>query len=196
MVRQRGRPSTGVREAVLAATAEILRVDGIARLSTKEVARRAGVAESSIFYHFGDKHELLQAVVRAQTPELAELRSTGGSLREGLIALCTTLEEHYARSLPVLTAVQADGELRRRMAEGGRQYCQAPLSALDRITEHLSAEIEAGRLRPGLDSRTAALLLLGASYQRALHVYMGCPAEVLPTVSDLVDALLPEPGHA
>ncbi|MGH8878396.1 MAG: hypothetical protein ACRD0P_13805 [Stackebrandtia sp.] len=39
--RRRGRPATGVREAVLKAAEEILAESGVARLSTKEIARRA-----------------------------------------------------------------------------------------------------------------------------------------------------------
>ena len=69
---RRGRPSTGVKEAVLKATEEVLGEAGLA-LSTKEIARRAGVAESSIFYHFGDRLGLLQAVIGLHLPVFAEL---------------------------------------------------------------------------------------------------------------------------
>src|SRR3954447_6743290 len=71
--RRRGRPSRGVREAVLTATEGILVESGVARLSTRGGARRAGVAESSIFYHFGARLGLLQAVVQAQLPPLRQL---------------------------------------------------------------------------------------------------------------------------
>lgn len=197
VIRQRGRPSTGVRDAVLGATATILREDGIARLSTKEVARRAGVAESSIFYHFGDKHELLQAVVRMQTPTLDEVsaqlreRVGSGSIRNSLLAMCDALEEFYAQVLPVLSAIQADGELRRRLRETGAEDLQGALLAIERITGYLRLEVAAGRLRPGVDAHAAAVLLVGASYQRALHTHMSGVDATLPPVDTVVDTLLP-----
>lgn len=79
---RRGRPSTGVREAVLQSTQEVLGEAGIA-LSTKEIARRAGVAESSIFYHFGDRLGLLQAVIGLHLPVFSDATVVLGGRKPG-----------------------------------------------------------------------------------------------------------------
>ena len=71
--RRRGRPSAGVREAILAATLDLAAEQGLTRLTTKEVARRAGASEASVFYHFGDKVGLLQAAMVAGLEPLMEL---------------------------------------------------------------------------------------------------------------------------
>src|SRR5580704_8026165 len=63
--RPRGRPSTGAREAILAAALEIISGDGLDQLTTRAVAKRAHTSEASVFYHFGDKVGLLQAAVLA-----------------------------------------------------------------------------------------------------------------------------------
>jgi hypothetical protein len=58
----------------------------------------AGVAESSIFYHFGDRLGLLQAVINLHLPVFSDAtvvlgrRSTGGNLRVNLAAVVTVLE--------------------------------------------------------------------------------------------------------
>src|SRR5579864_5011074 len=60
--RPRGRPPSGGREAILDATLALLREQGIANLTSREVAARAGVSDASVYYHFGDRAGLLQAV--------------------------------------------------------------------------------------------------------------------------------------
>ncbi len=60
--KRRGRPPSGGREEILRATHDLLRERGMAKLTTREVAERAGVSEGSVFYHFEDRFGLLKAV--------------------------------------------------------------------------------------------------------------------------------------
>jgi AcrR family transcriptional regulator len=48
-------------EALLAATAEAIEEEGVASLSLRDVARRAGVSHAAPAHHFGDKKGLLTA---------------------------------------------------------------------------------------------------------------------------------------
>jgi AcrR family transcriptional regulator len=52
------------RAKLLSAAADSLRGDGLARLSARVVAARAGVNQALIFYHFGSVAELVQAASR------------------------------------------------------------------------------------------------------------------------------------
>jgi AcrR family transcriptional regulator len=197
--RRRGRPPTGVRESVLAATEAILAEAGVARLSTKEVASRAAVAESSIFYHFRDRLGLLRAVVEAQLPPLhrllTELHEGGGqgSLRADLVALLDTLEAFYLRTMPVAAAIQSDGQLRLAFAQQHRDLDVGPHRALQAVHVYLDEQRRRGRLSGHGDLRAAALLLVGAAHQRALQRQFGTPATLahVPSTGDAVDLLLP-----
>ncbi|WP_246258308.1 TetR/AcrR family transcriptional regulator [Amycolatopsis anabasis] len=196
--RRRGRPSTGVREAVLAATEAILAESGVARLSTKEIARRAGVAESSIFYHFGDRLGLLQAVVHTHVPRYKEVaadvlqRAGRGSLRDNLSALLDSLEAFYLRITPIIAAVQADGDLRARFAERGADGDIGPHRGLAPIAGYLKRERELGRVRADLDPDSIALIVVGVAYQRAMLRHLAGAAEIrVEGVPQVVDALLP-----
>jgi AcrR family transcriptional regulator len=51
-----------LREALLAAALELVREQGAAALSLREVARRAGVSHAAPAHHFGDKAGLLTAL--------------------------------------------------------------------------------------------------------------------------------------
>jgi AcrR family transcriptional regulator len=55
------------RDKLLLATQEALVEDGIAHLSARSVATRAGVNQALVFYHFGTVNELVAAAARART---------------------------------------------------------------------------------------------------------------------------------
>ncbi|WP_280382236.1 TetR/AcrR family transcriptional regulator [Nocardia wallacei] len=192
---RRGRPSTGVREAVLRATEQALAETGTA-LSTKEIARRAGVAESSIFYHFGDRLGLLRAVVGEHLPGFADAavmlgrRTPNRDLRDALAALLSGLERFYLGIMPILGALQSDRQLRELLAR--REGEVGPHLALRSVAEVLRAEQQAGLVNSELDPVAGAVLLVGAAHQRALHRYLlGAVAETfLPSVEAVADGLL------
>ncbi|MGY4100422.1 TetR/AcrR family transcriptional regulator [Nocardia sp. R16R-3T] len=193
---QRGRPSTGVRESVVVAAQEILVEAGVARLSTKEVAKRAGVAESSIFYHFGDRMGLLQAVIqrhlRPVKDVLGEVAEQQG-LRAGLVALLEALEEFFWDAIPVLAAVQSDVELRAKFAQRSRELDIGPHRAVDAVVTHLSMQHTDSEISETVDLRAAALLLVGAAHQRALQRHLSPPDVVaaLPRTESIVDTVMP-----
>ncbi|MFI9008678.1 TetR/AcrR family transcriptional regulator [Actinosynnema sp. NPDC053489] len=194
--RGRGRPDTGVREAILAATEAILAEAGVARLSTREIARRAAVAESSIFYHFTDRLGLLQAVVRLHLPRYHEVAAEvgrsagGGSLRDNLVRLLDALDAYYRRITPILAAVQADGDLRARFAERGADGAVGPQRALLPVVDYLAEERRLGRVRADLDLEPAALVIVATAYQRAVFHHLGAPGGPADT-GRVVDTLLP-----
>ncbi|HEY3869095.1 MAG TPA: helix-turn-helix domain-containing protein [Actinocrinis sp.] len=194
---RRGRPTTGVREALLAAAEAVVSESGAARLSTKEVARRAGVAESSIFYHFGDRAGLLEAVVWQHLPPVLDLFGDGpggheGGLRENLVALFEALEALFLRVVPVMAVLQADGQVREGFIERSRETGIGPHHAIAGTAGFLAAERDAGRIRPDADLRAAAMLLVGGAYQRALQTRLGAPdaPRWLAAPGETVDALL------
>lgn len=50
------------RALILSAARDLFRSQGFTRTSSHEIAQRAGVAEGSLFYHFGSKKKLLAAL--------------------------------------------------------------------------------------------------------------------------------------
>jgi AcrR family transcriptional regulator len=191
---RRGRPATGVREAVLKATDEVLGDAGLA-LSTKEIARRAGVAESSIFYHFGDRLGLLQAVINQHLPLFSDAsavlgrRAPRGDLAARLTAAVTGLERFYLRIMPIIGALQSDSQLRDLLLERDA----GPHRAIKPVAGLLAAEQAAGLVRDSLDPAAGALLLIGAAHQRAMHRYLlgAAATRLLPPVDAVINALLP-----
>ncbi|MBS2963336.1 TetR/AcrR family transcriptional regulator [Actinocrinis puniceicyclus] len=191
-----GRPSTGVREALLEAAQAVLSESGAARLTTRAVAQRAGVAEASVFYHFGDRPGLLLAVVGEYLPQVVELffgeRLRHGTLRADLLALFEGLESFFLRTAPVVAAVQADSEVREAFRERSRRHDIGPHRAIEGTAAFLAARQAAGELPPDADLRAAAMLLVGAAYQRAYHRLLGAAGAQrwLAEPAETVDLLL------
>lgn len=74
-----------LRAALLAAAAELLADGGVAAISLREVARRAGVSHSAPYRHFADRDALLAALATDGFDELAQRMK--GQSAAGLAAL-------------------------------------------------------------------------------------------------------------
>lgn len=77
-------PSTAARAELLRATAELLVTEGIAAVSVEAVARRAGVAKTTLYRHFGGIDGLVFAAAAASVSETdgPDTGSLAGDLRE------------------------------------------------------------------------------------------------------------------
>lgn len=98
------------RERILDAAAEILRTRGVVHATTKEIARATGVSEPTLYKHFGDKEQLLLAVLRERLPGLSrvDLEPGRGSVEDNLTGLAHAALDFYQQSIPMLGALLAD----------------------------------------------------------------------------------------
>lgn len=190
--RGRGRPRTGVRESVLAAAAPLLTEVGVVGFTTKAVAERAGVAESSIFYHFGDRGGLLREIIFAEVggykAMVDELIADDVPPELGIQRLLEFLEAYYQRILPGMIAVQADPQLLVTVGDHRGGQDQGPHRAVEPVRHYLAAQQAAGRIG-AVDLDTTALLIVGAAFQRALAARFG-GADSLPSAAELARELL------
>ncbi|WP_219415075.1 TetR/AcrR family transcriptional regulator [Pseudonocardia nigra] len=85
--RTRGPYVKGVerREQILRTALEVFSEGGYHRSSLKEIARRVGVTEPTLFHYFGSKEALLAAVLAARDERTGEVVDAGDVL-DGLLA--------------------------------------------------------------------------------------------------------------
>lgn len=195
---RRGRPSEGVRERILETTLELITAEGIARLTTYEIAARAGASEASIYYHFADKTALLEGVIfeavlkppREFAASFAE-RVAGKPVREALLDYGRALERFWRRVLPVLSAIQADIELRDHFRDRIGELGLGPHRGVRIVGDYLKEQQQKGAVRADLDPRAAAMSFASACFLSAYQSHMLGPTgrRKLPSLEAAVATL-------
>jgi len=163
------------RQHILEATERVIQSKGLARATTKEIAREAGCAEGTLYKHFHDKEDIFLAVIQEHLPDFvlkvseenAGKRSLNASLQE--IALAAI--RYYEQLIPLTVSLFADSEL----IEGHRKWMQeqntGPQRIYERVTAYIEAEQRLGRIADSLDAFSVASLLLGPCFQYAFLRY-------------------------
>lgn len=111
------------RQNIIDATDRLLQTHGLARLTTREIAREAKVAEGLIYHHFKDKAELIFEVVETRVRESKDIMQNL-PLEVGKSTLIKNLEDvllsiyhaHYEIS-PIICTIFADQKLHVRLQE-------------------------------------------------------------------------------
>jgi AcrR family transcriptional regulator len=171
--------------------------EGLAHLTTREVARRAGVSEASIFYHFEDKVGLLQEVMVSGLGPLRELdvdlleRRTDEPVEDMLTELAVELERYLARVLPVVETVQADGILRVEFAKRIAKQGLGPRRGVELVARHLLSMQRTGRVNQQADPECVGLMLVGACFVRLWYQRLVGPRYKtgMPELTEVADAL-------
>jgi AcrR family transcriptional regulator len=173
------RRGEATRTRLIEATLSVAREVGYAHASTRAIAQAAGVAEGTIYRHFPDKASLFFAAVRESNgpvvawvttlPERAGEGTVEGNLTEAAARLATLRDQ----IMPLELAIAADPELaaqrQRILAEAGTSLPGPP----DAVAAYLAAEQRLGRVRPEIDPREAAILLLAALFGLAANLSIG-----------------------
>lgn len=167
--KRRGRPPSGGREEILRATHELLHERGMARLTTREVAQRAGVSEGSVFYHFEDRFGLLKAVFeRSLEPlhlEPAALQSD--DLGATITHLSESIERFLNSSLDVMMAAQSDADLRDALHAFMLESDYGPHRGIAGIAGYVAAQQQRGIVRADVDAKVVASIIVNDALQRA-----------------------------
>ncbi|MBO9519895.1 MAG: TetR/AcrR family transcriptional regulator [Nocardioidaceae bacterium] len=167
--KRRGRPPSGGREEILKATLELLRERGMARLTTREVASRAGVSEGSVFYHFEDRFGLLKAVFeRSLEPlHLQMTPSDADDLAATVTQLSEVIERFLTASVDVMMAAQSDAELRDALHAFMADVDYGPHRGIASIAGYVAVQQQRGIVRADVDAKVIASIVVNDAFQRA-----------------------------
>ena len=202
-------PPSRTREQLVDAAERVLRARGLARATTKEIAREAGYAEGTLYLHFADKLDLVRAVHERLLPGFIEMvshlpeRAGTGTVEGNLTDLARGALGLYRDMLPLGSSLFADPELLERFRALLADRGGGPHRAWEPVVAYLRAEQALGRVDREADPAAATLLLLGACQQLVFVELMAGP-EVLPfrdppdpapaLVATLLAGLSPQPS--
>jgi AcrR family transcriptional regulator len=161
------------RVRILDAAHDLMLTVGLARATTKEIAKAAGCSEAALYKYFTSKEEVFIRVLAERLPRLApllrELAAEPGRrpLEENLTEIARQAALFYDQSFPIAASLYAETQLKRRHDEAMREMESGPHKPIEWLDAYLRAEQSIGRVAPDADTFAAASLLLGACAQRA-----------------------------
>lgn len=135
--------------AILEATIQVLLLSGKERLTTTEVARRAGVSIGTLYQYFPNKTALLRAALKQHMDEIAEAielvcqEQKGNALEQMGRALMTAFLEAKmkdAKASVALYAVSSDTEGAKMAREMGVKFNKAIVAMLKTAKEQLATD--------------------------------------------------------
>ena len=188
------------RDRILDAAADVMTRLGLAKATTREIARAAGCSEALLYKHFREKEEIFLGVLKDRLPNLTATlaalpgQAGTGPVRDRLVEAVDLAVRFYGGGLAIGSSMLGDPELVRRHREWMLARGVGPQHANRMLADYLRAEQNSGRVAAGVDADAAAALLLGASYQRAFMLrLMGEEALSPPSAEfaqSVVDAAL------
>jgi AcrR family transcriptional regulator len=195
---------TTTRDRILDAAANLMRREGLAQATTKEIARGAGISEPALYRHFRDQQDIFLHVLSERMPgfiaAMKDLpaRVGHGDVARALEGIALSALSFYAEVGPMAGSLFSEPALLARHREAMRREKAGPHLALLRLAAYLHAEQAIGRLPATLDADTTAALLMGACFHRAfLQRFRAVPNTALDDrrfVKKAVGALL-RPGR-
>jgi AcrR family transcriptional regulator len=169
---------TTSRDRILDGALEVMRSRGLARASTKEIARAAGVSEALLYKLFADKTDLLLCVFAERLPWGSALRDYvtdrvgKRTVAENLTAMLIEIEQLFDANLPIAMSLFSDVELMAREVEALRaRGGPGPGILIQNVSDYLRAEQVAGRVRTGAPIDAAATTLVATSLHHAFQAF-------------------------
>ena len=189
-----GRPrSRAADEAIAAEALALLRERGLEGVTVDAVARRAGVARTTIYRRYRNRRELLEAALAytREAPPPAPETDTRRALELMLSRFRFGVERVVGHAPAAMLLTEPPDsplarEFRNRVIEPGRTL----------LREVLARGIERGELRPDLDLELASDFLIGSYYGRFFARGEAAPDWARAAVDGLWPALARRPDRS
>lgn len=174
-------PAVDQKEKLIGATMRLLSSQGLGCVTTRDIARAAHVAEGALYNHFGDKAELILAVVLHQLGDFPDvlqslpLQIGQDTVQKNLERVLESAFAFHFRITPLVCSLFADQELLARVRNMMNERSMGPARSTSVISAYLRAEQQLGRVLPDAVPETVAGLMIAASFNTALsdHFFYG-----------------------
>lgn len=187
------------RQQILEAAERVFRSKGLAKATTREIAKDAGCADGTLYLHFDDRLSLFSAVLDECVPDikesLAQLQELVGkrTVRLNLEMVAARYLTFHQRALGAVCSIFAEPELLEAHRAKMRAQGKGPHISEGMLLDYIREEQKIGRI----DSRAVpealtSMLLGGCFYRVFISQYVGTPMHPAPQafVRKLVDQLL------
>jgi AcrR family transcriptional regulator len=173
------------RQKIMEATERLLKLKGLARVTTKEIARETGLSEGALYRHFEHKEEVFFAIIAQHLPTFLSTFETHlpgtADIQSNLTAIALAAMDYFGELIPMSASFLADTELLAQYRQKMSQVAAGPVAGgpqkiEDLLATYLDEEKQLGRIQSPVAPRDMAILLLGACFQYTyLYRLMGNP---------------------
>lgn len=182
----RGRPASVSEDAILDAARDVFLARGL-DATTAEIAERAGVSESLIFYRYKTKEALFVAVIDKMivlSPSLATLhdRVGKGEIAEHLYEVGADIVEGMRTVLPLMMMAWSSAAKMTTLTDRMQHPNPVHVQALKLLGSYFEAEARLGRLRH-VDSEILARTFFGGICDYVMSQFLHKTADMLPLAS-------------
>lgn len=182
------------RHDVIEAAMELIRHEGVSKLTTRSLANAVGIAQPTLFLHFGNKSHILVALVDSIQEGLQrEIAGLALEKLPPLERLKTVIRTHlnFIQNQPGVPRLLFSEELQSGDPLFRERMDQLVMFFLRFIAGLICAAQEAGDIRPDIVPQQAACLLIAAVQGLALRwILTGGERFVLSEQSDIVTSTL------
>lgn len=199
-----------LREHLIEVTQRLLADSGSEQLTTRRIARAAGVADGVLYNHFENKDDLILAALTARASELvAGFRDAcptagEGTVETNLAKLAAAMLELQRALLPPLVGLIGKRTLLERfLALIHTPEIGGPDAVLEHVHAYLADEQRRGRLSAQSDAHVAGILLFAITQLQAVVAHFRAAdrdsaeaaRELQPFVHFLTEALTTGSGE-
>ena len=169
-------PGTGAQteQRLLEAVEWLMRKEGLARITTRQIARAAGLAEGTLYNHFREKREIFLAVLKRNVAEFAHvvqdlpLRVGQATVLDNLRPVAQAAIGFHTKAAPLICSLLADQKLLAETRGRMQERRVGPQRSLESLAAYIAAEQRLGRINSELDAGAVATLILGTSFHMAV----------------------------
>lgn len=166
------------RQKILDAAEKLILVRGLARVTTKEIARETGLTEGALYRHFNHKEEIFFALMAKHLPafhDTFQAKQAGtGTVSENLTAIALAVLHYYEQIVPMGASFLADTELLAQFRATIRPLGIGPQNVFELVASYIEEEQQLGRIGQQTPALTIATLLLGPCFQWVFnHHFLG-----------------------
>jgi AcrR family transcriptional regulator len=193
-----------LRDHLIQVTERLLAERGLEELTTRRIAREAGVADGVLYNHFENKDALMLEALVARMSTLMRAfrdacpRAGTATVEANLERLATALLELQRAVLPLFVGLVGRRPLLERLlAAAHSAVIGGPDAVLHCVHDYLAAEQRLGRLAEGSEAHIVGVLLFAITQLQALVTHFrssengsaDATEELVPVVGFLVEAL-------
>jgi AcrR family transcriptional regulator len=178
-------PATALREHLIDTAGKLLGQRQVSAITTRDIARSAGVSDGVLYNYFGTKHELLvAALVRRYAGSVTrfdtDLPAPGtNTVETNLIAYAQATLDLVTETLPTAAGLMSEPALLHRFIEEIHRQPFGPHRLRQPIADYLAGEQRLGRLG-AFDIEAAITLIMGSAIMSGFAALIsGVPAEEL-----------------